>query len=160
MSTTIAKELAALDRMTVGELHNRYAEVFGERARSRHKQYLVRRIAWRIQANSEGGLSERALRRAAELADIADVRVTPPRVAPTPRQGRATATGRAPLDRRLPAVGAAITRKYRGQTISVTVLADGFEYVGERYRSLTAVAKAITGSHVNGFRFFGLEARP
>ncbi len=160
MSTTIAKELAALDRMTVGELHNRYAEVFGEQARSRHKQYLVRRIAWRIQANAEGGLSERALRRAAELVDIADVRVTPPRGAPTARHGRPAATPRSPLDRRLPAIGAAITRKYRGQTIHVTVLADGFEYAGERYRSLTAVAKAITGSHVNGFRFFGLEAKP
>ena len=40
------------------------------------------------------------------------------------------------------------------------VLADGFEYLGERYRSLTAVAKAVTGSHMNGFRFFGLEAKP
>lgn len=74
MSTTIAKALAALERMTVGELHNRYAEVFGEQARSRHKQYLVRRIAWRIQANAEGGLSERALRRAEELAGIRDIR--------------------------------------------------------------------------------------
>jgi hypothetical protein len=160
MSTSIAKELAALECMTVGELHNRYAEVFGEQARSRHKQYLVRRIAWRIQANAEGGLSERALRRAEELADVADVRVTPPRVASTPRQGRPATTGRTPLDRRLPAVGAAITREYRGQTISVTVLADGFEYAGERYRSLTAVAKTITGSHINGFRFFGLEGKP
>jgi hypothetical protein len=160
MSTSIAKELAALEPMTIGELHNRYAEVFGEQARSRHKQYLVRRIAWRIQANAEGGLSERALRRAEELADIRDVRVTPPRGTPSPRQGRPAATGRTPLDRRLPAVGTAITRAYRGQTISVTVLADGFEYAGERYRSLTAVAKTITGSHVNGFRFFGLEGKP
>lgn len=160
MSTNIAKDLAALERMTVGELHNRYAEVFGEQARSRHKQYLVRRIAWRIQANAEGGLSERALHRAEELADVRDVRVTPPRAASTPRQGRPVATVRVALDRRLPAVGAAITRKYRGQTISVTVLADGFEYAGERYRSLTAVAKAITGSHVNGFRFFGMEGKP
>lgn len=160
MSTSIAKEVAALERMTVGELHNRYAEVFGERARSRHKQYLVRRIAWRIQATAEGGLSERALRRAEELADIRDVRVMPPRATPSPRPGRPAATARLPLDRRLPAVGTAITREYRGQTISVTVLADGFEYAGERYRSLTAVAKAITDTHINGFRFFGLGAKP
>lgn len=143
MKVNIAKELAALERMTVGELHNRYAEVFGEQARSRHKHYLIRRIAWRIQANAEGGLSERALRRAEELADIRDVRVTPPRATPSPRTGRPAPAARAPLDRRLPAVGTAITRVYQGQTVSVTVLADGFEYAGERYRSLTAVAKAI-----------------
>ena len=65
-----------------------------------------------------------------------------------------------PSDPRLPPVGAAITRKYKGRTLTVTVLADGFEYEGERYRSLTAVAKAINGSHMNGFRFFGLEGKP
>jgi hypothetical protein len=48
MKLNLAKELAALERMTVGELHERYAEVFGETARSRHKQYLIRRIAWRL----------------------------------------------------------------------------------------------------------------
>ena len=79
MKLNLAKELAALEQMTVGQLQQRYAEVFGETVRSRHKQYLIRRVAWRLQANAEGGLSERALRRAEELADVADVRVTPPR---------------------------------------------------------------------------------
>ncbi|MCG3127431.1 MAG: hypothetical protein CHACPFDD_02291 [Phycisphaerae bacterium] len=79
MKLNLAKELAALERMSVGQLQGRYAEVFGETVRSRHKQYLIRRIAWPLQANVEGGLSERALRRAEELADVADVRVTPPR---------------------------------------------------------------------------------
>ena len=40
------------------------------------------------------------------------------------------------------------------------VLPNGFEYDGERYRSLSAVAKAVTGSHVNGFRFFQIEGQP
>jgi hypothetical protein len=53
--------------------------------------------------------------------------------------------------------GAVLTREYRGQTIQVTVLPEGFEYDGEVYRSLTAVAKAITGSHWNGPLFFGLR---
>lgn len=94
MKLNLAKELAALEQMTVGQLQLRYAEVFGETVRSRHKQYLIRRIAWRLQANTEGGLSERALRRAEELADVADVRVTPPRgrhgagLRPTRRRGR------------------------------------------------------------------------
>lgn len=162
MKLNLKKELAALDRMTVGELQQRYIDVFGELVRSRHKQYLIRRIAWRLQANAEGGLSERALRRAEDLANVADVRVTPPKGgisgSPASPATRADAPTR-PSDPRLPPVGAAITRKYKGRTLTVTVLADGFEYDGERYRSLTAVAKAITGSHMNGFRFFGLAGK-
>jgi hypothetical protein len=62
-------------------------------------------------------------------------------------------------DPRLPSPGTQVTRKYKGRTLVVTVLPDGFEYDGERYKSLSAVAKAITGSHMNGFRFFGLEGK-
>jgi len=159
----VTKELAALFRMTVSQLHDRYAEVFGESARSRHRQYLVRRIAWRIQANAEGGLSERALRRAEELANDADVRVTPPRGAlarparTTPPRPDVVAVP-PDFDPRLPRPGTAIVRDYKGRRLLVTVLPDGFEYEGQRYRSLSAIAKAITGSHMNGFRFFGLEA--
>jgi hypothetical protein len=158
MKLNIAKEVAALEQMTVGQLQQRYVEVFGEPVRSRHKQYLIRRIAWRLQANAEGGLSERALRRAEELADVAYARVTPPR----PPTTRTTAPASVPsaTDRRLPPAGAAITRAYKGRTITVIVLPDGFECDGERYKSLSAVAKAITGSHVNGYRFFNLGARP
>jgi hypothetical protein len=149
--------------MSVGQLHDRYVEVFGEPVRSRHRQYLIRRIAWRLQANAEGGLSERARQRAEELADVADARVTPPRSNdPTngTRQGLTSSRGvHIKADPRLPQVGAQITRKYKGRTITITALPDGFEYLGERYRSLTAVAKVITGTHVNGFRFFGLEGK-
>ena len=163
MSLNMKKELAALEQMTVGQLQERYTEVFGEPVRSRHKHYLVRRIAWRLQANAEGGLSERALRRAEELANVADVRVTPPRVAAEAKKERERATDSIRVsvstDPRLPPTGGQITRKYKRRTITVTVLADGFEYLGERYRSLTAVAKEITGSHMNGFRFFELEGK-
>jgi hypothetical protein len=163
MSLNIVKEVAALDQMTVGQLHDRFVEVFGEPVRSRHRQYLIRRIAWRLQAHAEGGLSERALRRAEELADNADVRLTPPRGATVGNQERPpkTTVVRVPVttDPRLPPPGGQMARQYKGRTITVTVLADGFEYLGERYRSLTAVAKAITGSHMNGFRFFGLGPR-
>ncbi|MCK6485488.1 MAG: DUF2924 domain-containing protein [Phycisphaerae bacterium] len=163
MSLNMKKELAALEKMTVGRLQERYVEVFGEPVRSRHRQYLIRRIAWRLQANAEGGLSERARRRADELANIADVRVTPPRAARVERDEPSLAAKAARVhvaaDPRLPHVGSQITRKHKGRTVTVTVLVDGFEYEGERYRSLSAVAKAVTGSHINGFRFFGLEGR-
>jgi DUF2924 family protein len=57
---------------------------------------------------------------------------------------------------RLPPPGSVIIREYRGESLRVTVLPDGFEHEGERYRSLSAVAKAVTGQHLNGFAFFRL----
>ena len=65
--------------MTVAQLRDHYHTTFGEPTASRHKTWLVRRIAWRLQADDEGGLSERTLRRAAELAQDSEIRVTAPR---------------------------------------------------------------------------------
>lgn len=162
MGIDIVREVAALEQMTVGQLQDRYAEVFGEPVRSRHRQYLIRRIAWRIQALAEGGLSEQALQRAEELANYANVRLTPPmRLVPLPNPSPAATTVCVPVstDPRLPPPGSVITRKYKDRMITVKVLADGFEYMGQRYRSLTGVAKAVNGSHANGFLFFKLGAK-
>jgi hypothetical protein len=159
MKIDVGKEVAALRAMSVGQLCERYAELFGEASRTRHKAYLIRKIAWRLQAIAEGDLSERARRRAEELADDADVRVTPPRGFDARlRPGSAsTKPTIASTDCRLPSPGTAIVRKYKGQTLRVLVLPDGLEFDGGRYKSLSAVAKAITGSHCNGYRFFRLE---
>ncbi len=152
----VENEVAALQQMSTGELREQYADVFGEEPRSRHKAYLIRKIAWRLQANAEGDLSERARRRAEELAVDADVRTTPPRgenVATKPKRTTKTAVQ---LDSRLPVPGTAITRSYKGRTLEVRVLRDGFEFDGQKFKTLSAVAKAISGSHCNGFRFFKL----
>jgi len=79
MTLDLETAVAGLQQMTARQLRERYAEVVGEEARSSHRNWLIRRIAWRLQANHEGDLTERARRRAAELANDADVRVTPPR---------------------------------------------------------------------------------
>ncbi|MCG3178600.1 MAG: hypothetical protein BIFFINMI_00928 [Phycisphaerae bacterium] len=156
----VKQELARLERMTTGELAERYAELFGQPVRTRHRAYLVRKVAWRVQALVEGDLSERARRRAMELAQDADVRLMPPRAAapaaPVATGAVRTAKVEAGRDPRLPAPGAALTRQYKGRTVQVVVLADGFEFEGQFFKTLTAVAKAVTGSHVNGFRFFNL----
>ena len=60
----------------------------------------------------------------------------------------------APIDPRLPPPGTILTRPYKGQLLQVQVLTEGFAYAGRVYASLSAVAKAITGSHTNGFLFF------
>ena len=158
MQLDIEEEVAALQELTVGELRERFAEVCGEPTRSRHRSYLIRRIAWRMQALAEGDLSERARRRAEELAVDADVRTTPPKDASPTRTGRASSSAQvaSAVDPRLPVPGTSITRRYKGRTLEVRVLDGGFEYDGERFKTLSAVAKAITGSHCNGFRFFRL----
>jgi hypothetical protein len=152
MRLDIDDEVASLQQMTTGELHERYTEVFGEQTRSRHKRYLIRRIAWRLQANAEGDLSERARRRAEELAIDADVRTTPPRGEFKRQRSKVSVS----TDPRLPAPGTAIVRQYKGRTLRVLVLANCLEFEGQRYKSLSAVAKAVSGSHCNGFRFFKL----
>jgi hypothetical protein len=163
MSDTIQRQLDELGRMTTGDLVQRYQELHGHACRTRHRAYLIRKIAWRIQANAEGDLSERARRRAAELADDAEVRTTAPKVIICPPQPGEARTETKPVkhngaDPRLPSAGSAIVREYKGKTLRVVVLPDdqGFEYDGERHRTLTSVAKKVTGSHINGFRFFRL----
>ena len=157
MNLDLDRELAVLQRMTVPELRQRHLEVFGHETGTHNKLHLIRKIAWRIQSLAEDGLSERALKRAAELARDADVRVRPPQNFPVGKSDGEMVTASIQTDSRLPSIGDAIVRTYKGQKIRVIVLADGFEYDGQRFRSLSAVAKAISGSHCNGFRFFGLE---
>lgn len=78
-SNKVKEEIEGLRHLTVGKLKDRYREVFGEESRSNHKQFLFRRVAWRIQANAWGGLSDRARRRALEIADDADLRIRAPK---------------------------------------------------------------------------------
>jgi hypothetical protein len=152
------QELAALPRLTVAVLRCRYAQVFGETTQVGNKVWLVKRIAWRLQALSEGDLSERARRRAAELTHDADLRLSPPRPRATVPVAAADRPARLPGKRndRLPPAGTILSRPYKGTTVHVRVLEQGFVYEGTLYRSLSAVAKAITGSHCSGYLFFHL----
>lgn len=156
----VEAEIAELQEMTTGQLAEKYEQLHGQPTRTRHRQYLIRKNAWRIQANAFGGLSERAKRRAAELANDADIRVMAPKTLVCPPQGGDSSTRTlrmASRDPRIPPAGSAIVRSYKGKKLRVLVLdGEGFEYDGQRYDTLSAVAKHITGSHINGFRFFGL----
>jgi hypothetical protein len=136
----------------VTELRECYARVFGESTRAGHRDWLIKRIAWRWQMLAEGDLSERARRRAETLAHDADLRLSPPRAKrdATPRLPAAQRSS----DPRLPPAGHVLVRFYKGQTLEVRVLVRGFEFQGKTYLSLSAVAKAITGSHCNGYLFF------
>ena len=79
MTLDLARETAALARLSISELRQRFAELFGEPTRTGNRIWLIKRLAWRLQALHEGDLSERARQRIAELANDADLRLTPPR---------------------------------------------------------------------------------
>ena len=162
-STAMREGIEALRHMTVGQLKQKYGEVFGEARRSNHKQFLFRRIAWRMQANAWGGLSERARRRALEIADDADLRIRAPRnfLKVELDESRTIETRVAPTeDPRLPIPGTMLVRRYRGKDIVVRVREDGFEYDGHIHRSLSSAVRVATGTPWNGFAFFGLGGKP
>jgi len=162
-STTMRERIEALRHMTVGQLKKEYGEVFGETSRSNHKHFLFRRIAWRMQANAWGGLSERARRRALEIADDADLRIRAPRnfLKVELDESRTIETRVAPTeDPRLPIPGTMLVRRYRGKDIVVRVREDGFEYGGNIHRSLSSAVREATGTPWNGFAFFGLGGKP
>jgi hypothetical protein len=165
----MANELA---RLSVAELQQRYADLFGESTSLKHKAQLIKRILWRVQAVAQGGLSERARQIAAGLASEADLRLTAPAPA-RPRQEAAAANEQASPSQRpktvlraavrttpeadeLPPPGGMIKRVYKGRTLIVRVLPDGFLFEGQQFASLTAIARHVTGSHWNGRLFFGL----
>ena len=152
----IGHDLAALGRLSVTQLQARHAELFGEATTARHKTWLIRRLAWRLQALAEGDLSERARHRAAELARDADLRLQPPKPTAATHHDGQPPVRRGSANRRLPPPGTILTRSYKGQTLQVQVLEQGFAFNGRVYRSLSAVAKAITGAHYNGYLFFRL----
>jgi hypothetical protein len=161
MDPSLAREIAALGWLTVPELRTRFAAVFGAPTQAHNKVWLVKRLAWRLQALAEGDLSQRARQRAAELVNDVDLRLSPPRADPPPAdavelQGTML---RLQTDDRLPRPGTILTRRYKGRILQVEVLEHGFACDGQVYRSLSAVAKAVTGSHCNGYLFFRLNSK-
>ena len=150
-----------LKNIKIPELKKRYRELFGEESKSSNKQFLFRRIAWRLQADAEGDLSERARRRAAEIADDRDLRIRAPRgFAAGPEASPGIVNRKqVPKDSRLPGQGTLLTRRLGDRQIVVKVLSDGFEYESRRYRSLSAIAREVTGTRWNGLLFFGLAER-
>jgi hypothetical protein len=144
MQLNVGKEVAAMEQMAVGQLRDRYAEVFGETTNARNKQWLLKKIIWRLQSMAEGDLSERARARGMEIASDADIRRRPPK-APAPKpdalQSPPIPMASSP-DKRVPIAGSTITREYKGRLLEVLVLDEGFEYAGEKFKSLSGVASS------------------
>jgi len=157
MDATVLSQIEQLRSLTVNGLRAKYREIFGEDSRSGNKDYLYRRIAWRLQANAEGDLSERARRRALEIANDADLRVRAPKPKAEAVQRTIVTAINGTRDPRLPQPGTLLTREYKGGVHVVKVLADAFEYDGRQYKSLSKIASEIAGTRWNGYTFFGLD---
>jgi len=161
MDRAVIAAINDLPQSKVAALQKQYRELFGEDSKSSNKRFLFRRIAWRLQANAEGDLSERARHRATQIADDRDLRLRAPKefvVRPDSASPCVDRT-RPPKDGRLPAPGSLLTRRVGDRQIVVKVLKEGFEYESRQYRSLSAIAREVTGTRWNGLLFFGLAER-
>lgn len=172
---SMATDIFRLQSVKTAELKQQYEKLWGEPSRSNNRQYLIKKIAWRMQEENRDGIPEALRRRALEIANPLDLRTRPrpgfgeemERLAEQGRQEIEEAAEREerdPLgnwDPRLPMPGTVLTREYKGRKVEALIAgAKRFEYEGRVYRSLSAVAKAITGTQYNGFAFFGLAEKP
>ncbi|EDP61759.1 hypothetical protein BAL199_23242 [alpha proteobacterium BAL199] len=142
---SVVAELAALKRMSVAELKAKWESLFGTPAPNNSRSYLELRLGYRIQELTLGGLSRETRRTLDLLADEIEGKI-----------GRKAIIA----DSRNPVVGTRLVREWDGVEHTVTVMKDGFDWQGRKFKSLSAVARAIAGTQWNGYRFFGLrEAR-
>ncbi len=161
MKKLLRDQIDELSAMSVAELEQQHQKIFGEEPASAHRQFLFRKIAWRLQADREGCLPESARDLARAIAKDVPLRNrvisnAGKRRAGFPIEQSAITTITPGHDSRLPMPGGLIVKKYSDQTIVVKVVDDGFEYDDRRYSSLSAIAQEITGTKWNGFLFFGL----
>lgn len=145
MTTPILKQIAELPTLPQDRLKELWREYFGAEPPAYRKGFLVRGLAHRIQELTYGGLSPAHQARLEAL--IADQE--------TPKKGRKQVKAPPKGERLL--LGTRLVREWKGVAHEVTVIDGGFEYQGRRYRSLSAVARAITGTRWNGPLFFGLR---
>jgi len=143
--TKILKQIAQLPNLSFDELKERWRALYGAEPPAYNKPFLIKRLAYRIQEIAHGGLSENAKARLNEIAtenrmdNLASLNRTKPR-----KKG-------------MPVIGTRLIREWNGDRYEATVVHNGFEFQGRTYRSLTAITKAITGTHWNGPAFFGLR---
>jgi hypothetical protein len=144
MNDSVLAQVAALPEKSTAELKQLWRDLYDREPPSGNKPFLIKRLAYRIQELAYGGLSARAEAKLNVLIEEEDRRV---RGLPSLRKG----------DR--PIAGTRLIRQWQGVEHCVTVLDDGFEYQGARYRSLSAIARTITGTRWNGPLFFGIRSR-
>jgi hypothetical protein len=143
-NAALEAEIAGLPELSLGDLRARWEKLYGTPApRTFRRDLLIRAIAYQLQVRAYGGLSAATRRRLREIAAAAregtfDASLAGPRIRP----------------------GTCLIRVWQGETHTVLVHENGFEWNGARHRSLSTIAKAITGTSWNGWTFFGVKRRP
>ena len=155
MSESLAAQVQALQTMTVRELRLEWEKVFGKPTKQRHRTYLWKRLARRLQQDQLPKLSPEEEAKVAEYREL--IRQLPPERWFRGKQQSRPKTKKTVCDHRTPPPGSVVSRDYKGEEVIVKVLNDGFEYAGQVFRSLSAIAKEVTGTTWNGPAFFGLR---
>ena len=142
MNNSVLAQLAALAEKTTTELKQLWRDLYDREPPPYNKPFLIKRLAYRIQELAYGGLSARAEAKLRELIAEEEARLN----GKLPKRSR---------DR--PIAGTRLIREWQGVEHCATVLKDGFEYQGQKYKSLSAIARAVTGTRWNGPLWFGLR---
>ena len=137
---SVFRQINDIQRMALSELRKKWVDLFGSDPGKLSKQYLIRRLAYRVQELSCGGLSQTTRDNLRRWAD------NPEKIAKRPVREK---TDLQP--------GTRLLRDWHGERYEVIVQDDGFVFQGKKYRSLSAIARSITGRHCGGRRFFGLQ---
>jgi hypothetical protein len=139
----VLARLAELKTMTMPQLKKEWEKLFNADAPNNSRPFLEQRLGHRIQELAFGGLTKPIKRALDALADEVEGKKV--------RKSMIS-------DSRNPVIGTRLLREWHGAEHTVIVAKDGFDWNGQRYKSLSAVARAITGTSWNGYRFFGLRA--
>ncbi len=143
----ILKQVTALPGMTVADLKKMWKSLYEQDPPANGKPYLVRKLAYRIQELAFGGLAETTEKRMNALANGGkDSKSKKSEVA----EGKRAKSNN-------PLAGTQLTREWNGTKHVVVVLEKGFEYQGRKFKSLSAIAREITGTQWSGPLFFGLR---
>jgi hypothetical protein len=160
MDANATTRISALANMNLEELRVEYQKVFGKPTKSRNRKQLFSQIARKLQGDETGDSVS------GKPTLMVDLKKTPrkSRGAERPKNTTRQKSARpkpvaSDRDPRLPKVGTTIERLYKGKKLLVTVEAEGFTFGSKHYRSLSALAKHITGQIINGFAFFGLAKK-
>ena len=144
MNDSVLARVAALTKMPTAELKQQWQQLFETQAPPYNRRFLESRLAYRIQELAYGGLKPETVKRLEALGEQLD--------------GGNIVLRRIRGDDK-PMAGTRLIREYGGVEHTVTVLNDGYEWQGRPYQSLSAIARAITGTRWNGWVFFGLKNR-
>lgn len=179
MEASATTQISRLQKASLTELQAAYEEAFGKPTKSRNRKQLFSQIARKVQDERSGGKLEakdgkpvitakfeprkQAGKKTGRKAGKSKARTSAKKsnrkqAAAKRTAAKKTKSAKQPgqRDPRLPKVGTIINREYKGRTLQVKVLEKGFEYEGQVYRSLSGLARQITGQIINGFLFFRL----